>query len=74
MASDPTTKLLRSAPYFPVGDVGRTMTFYEKVLGFRREYAAGDPPVFAICSRDGLAIMLRIAPDRSESRLRQPRR
>ena len=25
----------------------------------RREYAAGSPPVFAICNRDGLAVMLR---------------
>jgi catechol 2,3-dioxygenase-like lactoylglutathione lyase family enzyme len=53
------TKLLRSAPYFPVADVERSAAFYEDVLGFRREYVAGTPPQFAICSRDGLAIMLR---------------
>lgn len=59
------TKLLRSAPYFPVSDVGQSATFYENVFGFRREYVAGTPPQFAICSRDGLAIMLRkvAAPD-----------
>jgi uncharacterized glyoxalase superfamily protein PhnB len=51
--------LLRSAPYFPVGDVDRTAEFYERVLGFQREYVAGQPAQFAICSRDGLAIMLR---------------
>jgi uncharacterized glyoxalase superfamily protein PhnB len=57
--------LLRSAPYFPVSDVAQSATYYEEVLGFRREYIAGSPPQFAICSRDGLAIMLRkvSAPD-----------
>jgi predicted enzyme related to lactoylglutathione lyase len=53
------TKLLRGAPYFPVADVGRSAAFYEDVFGFRREYVAGTPPQFAICSRDGLAVMLR---------------
>ena len=50
---------LRSAPYFPVPDVARSAAFYDKVLGFTSEYLAGEPPQFAICSRDGLAIMLR---------------
>jgi uncharacterized glyoxalase superfamily protein PhnB len=52
-------KLLRSAPYFPVADVRESATYYERVLGFAVEYFAGDPPQFAICTRDGLAIMLR---------------
>lgn len=58
--------LLRSAPYFPVADVERSSSYYERVLGFHRDYVAGTPPEFAICSRDGLAIMLRRvpAPDR----------
>jgi catechol 2,3-dioxygenase-like lactoylglutathione lyase family enzyme len=53
------SKLLRSAPYFPVADVEASAAYYERVLGFRREYEGGSPPQFAICSRDGLAIMLR---------------
>jgi predicted enzyme related to lactoylglutathione lyase len=59
-------QLLRSAPYFPVADVERSATHYEHVFGFRREYVAGTPPRFAILSRDGLPIMLRLvtAPDR----------
>jgi hypothetical protein len=57
-----TTQLLRSAPYFPVADVERSVAHYETVLGFRREYVAGVPPQFAIMSRDGLAIMLRLVP------------
>ena len=56
------SQLVRSAPYFPVADVAATATHYESVLGFKREYVGGDPsrPVFAIMSRDGLAIMLRL--------------
>jgi hypothetical protein len=50
-------QLLRSAPYFPVSDVELAAGYYERVLGFRREYAAS--PEFAIVSRDGLAVMLR---------------
>jgi hypothetical protein len=32
------------------------------VLGFHRDYSAGTPPQFAILSRDGLSIMLRLVP------------
>lgn len=59
MSSDQTAKLLRHAPYFPVANVEQTLAFYEQVLGFRCEYSAGVPLQFAICSRDGFAIMLR---------------
>ncbi|HEX9728618.1 MAG TPA: VOC family protein [Gemmatimonadales bacterium] len=51
--------LTRSAPYFPVTDVLDMVDHYEKVFGFRREYVGGEPPEFAIVSRDGLPIMLR---------------
>ena len=54
--------LLRSAPYFPVADVGASATYYERVLGFRCDYVAGTPPEFAMVSRDGLCIMLRRVP------------
>jgi catechol 2,3-dioxygenase-like lactoylglutathione lyase family enzyme len=66
MSLEQSTQLLRSAPYFPVPDVEQSAVHYERVFGFRREYAAGTPPQFAILSRDGLAIMLRLvsAPDR----------
>ncbi len=57
------TQLVRSAPYFPVPDVAAASSHYETVLGFTREYMAGDPPQFAIVSRDGLAIMLRLVSD-----------
>jgi catechol 2,3-dioxygenase-like lactoylglutathione lyase family enzyme len=55
-------QLLRSAPYFPVGNVEQSAAHYERVLGFDREYMGGAPPEFAIMSRDGLAIMLRLVP------------
>jgi uncharacterized glyoxalase superfamily protein PhnB len=57
--------LFRSAPYFPVGDVEKSASHYERVFGFAREYAAGSPPQFAIMTRDGLSIMLRLVPDAS---------
>lgn len=59
MIEDSGCRLLRSAPYFPVADVEESLKFYARVLGFGSEYAAGSPVEFAICSRDGLAIMLR---------------
>jgi predicted enzyme related to lactoylglutathione lyase len=59
MSSIQTAKLLRNASYFPVSNVEQSMTFYEQILGFRCEYSAGTPLQFAICSRDGFAIMLR---------------
>ena len=56
-------QLVRSAPYFPVSDVAATSAYYERVLGFKRDYAAGEPLQFAIMSRDGLPIMLRLVAD-----------
>jgi catechol 2,3-dioxygenase-like lactoylglutathione lyase family enzyme len=58
-----TKQLVRSAPYFLVADVASSIEYYEQVLGFGAEYVAGSPPQFAILSRDGLAIMLRLAPE-----------
>jgi catechol 2,3-dioxygenase-like lactoylglutathione lyase family enzyme len=55
-------QLLRSAPYFPVADVEQSVAHYERVLGFHRDYVAGTPPEFAIVSRDGLPIMLKLVP------------
>ena len=55
--------LIRSAPYFPVADVDRSAKHYEEVLGFRVEYLAGSPAIFAIVSRDGLPVMLRRVQD-----------
>lgn len=59
MPSTPTLKLLRHAPYFPVANVEQSTAFYEQKLGFQVDYTAGNPLQFAICSRDGFAVMLR---------------
>jgi uncharacterized glyoxalase superfamily protein PhnB len=57
-------QLMRSAPYFPVADVGTSADHYATVLGFKTDYAAGNE--FAIVSRDGLSIMLRHVADASK--------
>jgi catechol 2,3-dioxygenase-like lactoylglutathione lyase family enzyme len=66
MTAPPSRQLLRCAPYFPVADVERSADYYQRVLGFRLDYAGGSPPRFAIVSRDGLPLMLRTvaAPER----------
>jgi catechol 2,3-dioxygenase-like lactoylglutathione lyase family enzyme len=55
-------RVLRSAPYFPVADVAATAAYYRDTLGFATTYSAGEPPEFAMCDRDGFAIMLRRVP------------
>ena len=54
-------RIVRGAPYFLVPDVAAAGDYYRDVLGFEREYAAGNPPEFAIYSRNGSAIMFRRA-------------
>jgi catechol 2,3-dioxygenase-like lactoylglutathione lyase family enzyme len=46
-----------------VADVDASAAYYATVLGFRTEYLAGAPAQFAICARDGLAVMLRRVED-----------
>jgi len=64
MSPPRATRLVRAAPYLLVPDVAATAAHYQDILGFEREYLAGDPPEFAIYARDGLPIMFRRAPDR----------
>lgn len=56
-------RLLRSAPYLPVADVAMMASEYERTFGFTIDYLAGQPPEFAIVSRDGMALMLRRVSD-----------
>ena len=58
-SAKPRLGILRSATYFPVSDVATAGKYYRDVFGFRCEYAAGDPPEFAIYSRDACVLMLR---------------
>jgi uncharacterized glyoxalase superfamily protein PhnB len=55
----PQANIVRSAPYFPVPDVASIGVYYRDVLGFRCEYSAGEPPEFALHSRNGWAVMFR---------------
>jgi uncharacterized glyoxalase superfamily protein PhnB len=59
MTSTQRAELLRGAPYFPVHDVAAIGAYYRDVLGFQCEYAAGEPPEFAVYSRSGSPIMFR---------------
>ena len=52
-------KLLRGAPYFPVGNVSATGDYYCSVFGFKLDYSGGEPTEFAIYSRDDCQLMLR---------------
>lgn len=61
MPSD-SRQILRAAAYFPVPDLIASADHYEQVLGFNREYVGGTPPEFAILSRDGFPIMLKLVP------------
>lgn len=58
-----TPQLQRAATYLPVADLASAISYYEEALGFRREYVGGSPPVFAILSRDGHTLMLRLVDD-----------
>lgn len=59
MTSAARAALLRGAPYFPVADVAAAGEYYRAVLGFECEYAAGEPPMFAVYSRSNVPIMFR---------------
>jgi len=63
MPSASPARILRAAPYFLVPDVAAAGTCYREMLGFECEYAAGEPPEFAIYSRNGSSIMFRRAPE-----------
>ena len=55
-------EIIRSATYFPVAEVSTIGAYYRDVLGFQCDYAAGDPPEFAISTRGGCCVMFRRVP------------
>ena len=57
------TKFIASSPHFFVSDYNRSLDFYVNTLGFECPQVWGDPPSFAIPSRDGLAVMLNFEED-----------
>jgi uncharacterized glyoxalase superfamily protein PhnB len=61
-------QFLGIAPYFFVRDINKAVAYYRDVLGFKVEKIWGEPPCFAMPSRDGLIVMLSEQCD--ESRIR----
>ena len=59
MPSENTPTLTGSAPYFVVSDLAASLDYYCGVLGFDRPHLWGEPPTFAMPSRDGFIFMLK---------------
>ncbi|MEM9447696.1 MAG: VOC family protein [Cyanobacteria bacterium P01_E01_bin.6] len=51
-------KIRASSPHFFVSDIITSVRFYVDVLGFDEPKLWGDPPAFAMPSRDGFVVML----------------
>ena len=51
------------SPVLLVADIDRAITFYRDALGFTCD-AHGDPPDFAVATRDAVVILLALAADR----------
>ena len=58
MGSAKVMKVIGSAPYLRVSNFMDSLNFYVDVLGFDRPPLWGDPPSFAMPSKDGFVIML----------------
>jgi catechol 2,3-dioxygenase-like lactoylglutathione lyase family enzyme len=58
------TRIERAVPVLRVADVGRSIDWYQRVLGFTADCFPDEPPhEFAIITRDGAELMLqRVAP------------
>lgn len=50
-----------TAPYFVVRNLKESVEYYHRVLGFNMPKLWGDPPTFAMPSRDGFIFMLKQA-------------
>jgi hypothetical protein len=55
-------QMLEAAPYFLVADLTATAAHYRDKFGFDIGTLYGDPPSFAIVSRDGVAVCLKEVP------------
>ena len=59
MSSDADRKyILGTAPYFMVKNLQDSLNYYHEALGFNMPKVWGDPPRFAMPSRDGFVFML----------------
>lgn len=57
-----TARLTSSAPVFFVRDVVAAANYYRDALGFAYDRFWGEPPDFVILRRDGINLMLTLAP------------
>ena len=57
-----TARLTTSAPVLLVRDVVAAANYYRDALGFTYDRFWGEPPDFVILRRDGLCVMLNLAP------------
>ena len=55
------TQFRGSAPYLIVQDLHKSLDYYHTALGFNKPKLWGDPPEFAMPSRDGFIFMLKQA-------------
>ncbi len=59
MSLDPDSKQIKgTAPYFMVKNLQASLKYYHEVLGFNMPKVWGEPPTFAMPSRDGFVFML----------------
>jgi uncharacterized glyoxalase superfamily protein PhnB len=56
-------RVLRIAPVLLVRDIRASVTFWRDRVGFETDAIHGDPPNFAMPTRDGVTIMLAQTPD-----------
>ena len=54
-------QFIGTAPYFVVADLKRSLAYYHEKLGFDEPEIWGDPPEFAMPSREGFIFMIRAA-------------
>jgi uncharacterized glyoxalase superfamily protein PhnB len=65
MPTTTATRMLGVAPYLLVEDVKTSAEWYRDHLGFEFARLWGDPPCFAMVTRDGIVIMLKSVPGQS---------
>lgn len=59
-------RVLRVAPVLLVRDIAASVEFWRERVGFETDALHGEPPSFAMPTRDGVTIMLAQAPPGSE--------
>ena len=66
MSPDTMKQFRGTAPYFVVRNLVESLEYYHKVLGFDMPPLWGEPPSFAMPSRDGFTFMIKEAEQGSE--------